>query len=277
MTRLQLVGACGSLLASLSLFAGCAVRTPEIHFDDSHQLFLESTIDDLGVAGAVSQQLPKGATVCVVSIESDKTGDSPLIAVIEDNLVSDLLGAGFTVLERDDDLVKRIIQESAEDNYQYALFPGRVEYASSSVSGYRGYLDSGLAGSAGAAVLQGSTADTVLTVSTNMTKADYVIAYRVLECGLVYRSVEKEDMKTREAQVRLHVRVHDAQTGQVVLATMVESRKEDLVDLEAAPWLSNYHYSFFGADYPNQRGVDERQKTVRGHSATSSSTGGDLR
>jgi len=247
-------------------FVGCTPQA-EIQFEDSNQLFLERTFEKIDLSNTMNELVPPGSSVCVVSMESDKTIDSPIVALVEDNLIEQLITSGYSVLERDDDLVRRIIQESSGENYQYTFFPGRIVVKGQTSSLFGNSWGYGVGGASSASLIEGAFADTVLVVPTNMSSAEYIVAYRILECGLVYRKADKPGIKKREAQVRLHVRIHDAKSGSIVLAKNFEARDEDLIDKESAKWLSNYHYTFFGADHPRYKGQEYGTRNIEGKKA----------
>lgn len=249
---------------------GCAVKAPDVNFDDSHQLFLESVIGDLDVVSLVSPVIPKNSNVCVVSMETGSTVDTPLLSLLDDSLIGQLTKEGYTVFERDDDLIRRMISEGSGEEYSYVFFPVGYTIASSSASmaSTSGYYS---VGSAGFSEIHSANRDTILTIETNMKAADFIIAYRVLECGMVYRPSNTRGLKKREVQVRLHIRAHNAATGEILLATNLESRRTDQIDAESGKWLSNYHYTFFSRDLPVQQG-NPRYKEVGGGSKKS--TGG---
>jgi hypothetical protein len=102
--------------------------------------------------------------------------------------------------------------------------------------------------------VRGIGRDSVLTVETPMTSAQYILAYRVLECGLMTRPIESTTERGREGRVRLHLRLHDARTGVILAAQNVENVITDQINIRDEGWLRNYHYRYFPTDLPLQRG-----------------------
>ncbi len=96
------------------------------------------------------------ASICVVSMETERTSDSPIVSMVEDNILNQLISAGFLVLERDDDIVRRIIQESSDETFQYTFFPGRIVVAGRTAAAYGNRWGYGVGGSVGSTVIEGA-------------------------------------------------------------------------------------------------------------------------
>ena len=208
------------LAAVLTTLSGCAVPAKMALFEDSNQLFLESTVREVDIAGPISEVVPDGSTVCVVSIETTATTDIPVLAMIEDEFVENLVSEGYTVVERDDDLLKRMASEHVgDDGYTLLGFPQPE-------------------------------------IRTGLLPAEYIASYRVLESGLIYRKGSKQDKVAREAMVRLHLRVQNSRSGEILLARTIEGNLEDEIDRSLAGNLADFHYTHYSSRYPVQRGPD---------------------
>lgn len=216
------------VLASLS---GCAPRLMRIEplFEDSNQVFLEQTVDSLGIVNSVGTVIPPGSKVCIVSMERSTTGDYPLIAMIEDKVVRLLKKARYVVLERDDDLLRRLISERGE-TYRLVWLPTDLPKE--------------------------------FVFDTLLVPAEYLVCYRVLECGIIYRKGSEEDLMRREGMLRVHVRVQDTQSGEIVLADNLTAMVKDEVDRRIAEDLSDFHYSFFPADTPLVQGASTGMRVM---------------
>jgi hypothetical protein len=207
------------LAAVLATLSGCAVPAKMALFEDSNQVFLESTVREVDIAGPISEVVPDGSTVCVVSIETAATTDIPVLAMIEDEFVKVLVSAGYTVVERDDDLLKRMASEHVGDGYTLLGFPQPE-------------------------------------IRTGLLPAEYIASYRVLESGLIYRKGSKHDKVAREAMVRLHLRVQNSGSSEILLARTIEGDLEDEIDRSLAGELADFHYTHYSSQYPVQRGPD---------------------
>jgi len=207
---------------ALLLFIGCAVTRP--NFDQSNQVFIEKTIKAIDIGKTISSILPRGTYVALVSIELDSTIDYQLVAMIEDFMIQSLVHAGFKVLERDADLVKRLIEESHGKNYSLIN------------------LDP----------FYGDSTANVKVFGTNIRSVDYIISYRILECGLVYnKSLTSTSNMRREGLTRLFIRVQK-KDGEIIYANNLDGKHKDEIPIDFVGMLSNYHYTFFPYEYPLQ-------------------------
>jgi curli biogenesis system outer membrane secretion channel CsgG len=164
-----------------------------------------------------------------------------VVATLEDQLVSSLVGAGFRVMERDPDGVMHLMRETeAGDRYSLLFRETVSDWPVTDVT-------------------VGALKDPELRVvvrPTALTAADYLITYRILELGLVYKDNRNDYREVvREGRVRLHVRVTEADTGRILFAENVDGTFEDSVRKVLVEDLESYHYSFFGHELPLQDGA----------------------
>ena len=186
------------LLALIITFViiGCAPIQPT--FEDSNQYFLEKTIDKMNLGEEIKDKIPNGSKVAFVSIEENETLDKPIIAMIEDQIVQSLVNNGFVVVQRDQDAIQKLIREK-KDNYFLTYEQSTNGMMFEKVSGEM--LKTGLN-----------------FIETQLTSADYVILYRILEAGILYREdddLKSSDIEIREGLVRLSVTIQGAQTGKL--------------------------------------------------------------
>jgi hypothetical protein len=264
------------LVAALALFAtGCSslmsttVEKPVLKptFDNSHAILIEKAIKGLDVVSAVKNYVDQKEKLVVVSIETSTTSDNPVNYVIEDNLVSNLVGANFAVLERDENLLTRMLYEQG-DRYQRVIPDAPSSQLLKGIEKYgMTYLNpNAYATKTGDNTVNlKETMDFFLKLSdfykdmlsqVKVKNADVMVSYRVLECGIM---VEKEEPKKgtateekpklgdknkavstnllkvyfkREAMARLAIRVVDAKTGEVRYAGILENRVKDSLPFE---------------------------------------------
>jgi hypothetical protein len=273
------------LAAALVLsVAGCATLTQQTvekpvvkpTFDNSHAILIEKAIKGLDVVGAVKNYVDPKEKLVVVSIETSSTGDNPVNYLIEDNLIGNLVGANYAVLERDENLLARMLYEQG-DRYQ------RVIPDAPAVQLLRGieregmsYLDPDAHATTtnAANVNIKDSMDFFLKMNdfykdmlsqVRVKNADVLVSYRVLECGIM---VEKEEPKRgaapepkakgaekktaangqlkvyfkREAMARLALRVVDAKTGEVRYAGILENRSKDSLPFEQEQGQTEYEF-----------------------------------
>jgi len=154
------------------------------------------------------------------------TTDHPVIAMVEDGLVELVLKAGYVPLERDAHLLTRLFHEQADGMYGIPVV-----------------LDS----------LVVHDPEQLLCLDTDLSAADYLVSYRVLEAGIRYRKADSMGKVKREALVRLNVRIERAPDGDILWAGEMNGEFTDVIDKELVVPLSDYHYSFFGHRLPLQK------------------------
>lgn len=236
-------------IAILLLIVGCAPIQPT--FEDSNQYFLERTIDKLNIGKEIKDKIPNGSKVAFMSIEKNETLDEPIIAMIEDQMIQSLVNSGFIVVERDEEAIQKLIREG-KDNYllTYEQSPERMMFEKVT----------------GDMVKPG-----INFVETQLSSADYVIFYRILEAGILYgKDIDAvdSDFEKREGLIRLHIRVQGAQSGDVIYAANLTGQLEDKVRKEFVFQLASFHYSFFPYEYPLQ--PKKQVKVLKEIRATSS-------
>ena len=220
-------------LCCIVVLSGCATTRRMLipTLDQSNQVFLERTVKELDIASMVKQVAPVGSTIALVSIEKPATVDLPIVAMIEDGLIEVLDKAGYKVLERDEDLLRRLVAEGSASTYQL-VYPPSVP------------------GDPDCPCPEG-----VVVHDTQLESADYVISYRVLEFGVLYREGSKRSLAKREGVLRAHIRIQDVATGEVKLAERTTAMKTDEVDMRLVQGLADFHYSYYSTDSPLQNPV----------------------
>jgi hypothetical protein len=267
-TLVLLVAALALIVSGCSSLMPTTVEKPVLKptFDNSHAILIEKAIKGLDIVNAVKNYVDMKEKLVVVSIETSTTHDYPINYVIEDNLIGNLVGANYAVLERDENLLTRMLYEQG-DRYQ------RVIPDSPSTQLLRGIESEGmlyLNPSAYATKTGDSTVNLKETMDfflklndfykdmlsqVKVKNADVMVSYRILECGIMVEKEEPKkgaapeekaklgDKKTtdtsllkvyfkREAMARLAVRVVDAKTGEVRYAGILENRSKDSLPFE---------------------------------------------
>ena len=215
---------------------GCAPTYIQPSFEDSNQYFLEKTINQLDVGKELKGIISPKYNIALLSIEDNLTLDKPIVAMIEDQIISSLIEGGYTIVERDIDVIQNIIKEGDK---KYSLIFQKASQDSSSVN-----------------IIKGSMEPGINFIETQLRSAGALISYRILEAGIVYREYpENKNSEIREAMVRLHIRVHKTWTGEIVHATNLSSSLSDTVRQEFVNQLASFHYSFFPYEYPLQEKV----------------------
>ena len=215
---------------------GCAPTYIQPSFEDSNQYFLEKTINQLDVGKELEGRISPKYNIALLSIEDNLTLDKPIVAMIEDQIISSLIEGGYTIVERDSDVIQNIIKEGYK---KYSLIFQKPSQDSGSGNIIKGSLEPG-----------------INFIETQLSAAEVLISYRILEAGIIYHEYpENKNSEIREAMVRLHIRVHKTWTGEIVHATNLSSSLSDTVRQEFVNQLASFHYSFFPYEYPLQEKV----------------------
>ena len=217
----------------LTLFAvGCA---PQIQpsFEDSNQRFIEKTISKLNIEKELEDKINTTDRIALLSIESPDFQHKPIIAMIEDQIITSLIKNGYTLVERDAEAIQKMIREG-EDKYSLTFNTPSENITYDKITGDA--LDPG-----------------ITFLETQLISADIAIFYRILEIGVKYFEYpEDKEYEKREALISLHIRIQNVQNGEIIHATNLTSKLSDLVEKELVDRLASFHYTFFPYEYPLQ-------------------------
>lgn len=108
---------------------------------------------------------------------------------------------------------------------------------------------------------------------TDLSTADKIIAYRIIESGIIYKEIKKtnqsrSDSLTRVAQTVLKFRVEDAKSGEIVSLENLENISQDKISKDVKSILESYHYKHYRFGYPATYG-NSRQLKLEGKENTS--------
>lgn len=239
------------LIGGIALFVGNCATIVQPTFEKSNQYFLEQTIDKLKIGEQLIGKIPAGSSVALVSIEVTRENDwmdKAPIAMIEDQLIKSLVENGFKVVERDEDALRNLIREGTNKNY--SLSHDQWEDAI-----YSPFYDRWPSITDTLPKLPFDVPDpTFQLYETQMKGADYLVSYRVLEAGILYKKNDNinSTKEIREGLVRLNVRAQSTKNGEIVWVGNLQGQNEDKVEKTLVPQLANFHYSYFGHKYPLQ-------------------------
>ncbi len=252
----------GFLAACLVLAAaGCASLLPtepkyypKPTFDQSHAILIDRTVDGIPLVAAVKDYVRKTEKLVVESIEQNYVGDAPINYLIDDNFISNLTEAGYRVLERDDNMMGRIIPEQS-GTYKRSLngllpAPPSVAVIDALRENGLSSLD-GLSPSDLSALYKQLKEDyaALEAQQVRLDSADVIITYRLLECGIILDIEKKKQGKInastgaedpsspkvwtynirRDALARVFLRVMDAKTGEIRMAKTLQNETTDTV------------------------------------------------
>lgn len=264
------------LLIVIPLLIGCAASKYQIKFEDSNAYLIKKSIENINIVDSLKNNIRKDDNIAIVSLERRRTDDSSINTIIEDIFLKKLLDNGYSVLERDDDLLYRLRSESDSSTYSYYLYNKEFERASSASVGsavvghpsimYPYYDVHGAAlGISGSNYYRISNFDKH-KYKTKLITADKLISYRVIESGVIYEKDESvlSDSLRRNARVILLVRTEDAKTGKILDMKYVEGLAKDRISMKYKDKLEEYHYTNYHFGYPNIYGNYPQQTITKG-------------
>lgn len=270
-------------LLAIVFFTGCAGRHPKLEelvvLERSNAYQIEESIRGLDIAGWLTDAVPSEASITLRSIENGmdlyarryltrgdtrigKASHSTLIEsgsvsrdnvdwgvrkMIEDNLLTEMSAADFSIVERDPDLLLSLFAE-CRSTYSFVdpldlliqtKYDVEEESADSTGEKERDTIKK--------AELGRELQDYL--VSTPLRSADYILSYRVLECGVLYRSKGLSNYD-RLARARLHCRLLDAKTGELLKIGVLDNEVVDEISRKEALKLRRVHYRYYDYKMP---------------------------
>ena len=103
------------------------------------------------------------------------------------------------------------------------------------------------------------------SVDSSIIPSEYLLTYRVIECGVLYSELTKEDKLKynistystsekieRSARTRLHCRLVNVNTNEIIKAGFVDNEVKDVIRRSDIEDLSSFTYSFYPHGLPLQ-------------------------
>lgn len=269
------------ILLLFILLNGCATVKKVPSFKDSNAYFLKNNLENIDMS-ELTKYLDKKDNIILVSIENEDTYDNSLISLIEDVLIKKLIDNGYNVLERDNDLLYRLMSES-ESSYTHYLRNKRRKYLNSRSLGSSSVLVGDqfyLHGASKSLLASGTNLYETENfdeskIQTILKAADKILAYRILEFGIVYEDITNKsihsDSLNRVANAILNFRVDDANSGKILSINTIENSTTDQISKEHKKLLEDFHYRHYSFGYPNIYGNPEQIEYDKSKNKSSSS------
>tara|TARA_X000000368_G_C22940232_1_gene671801 strand:- start:66 stop:998 length:933 start_codon:yes stop_codon:yes gene_type:complete len=254
------------IIISMILFlTSCSTSSSKYlkNYDNTNPIKIEESISGLNI----DKLVPKlTGTIAIRSIElnmSDRL-DVGVGYMIEDNLITQLINKGFKVLERDPDALSNIYRESftnyRKNNPQFDLIFANQNIQEKDKESVN-VVNVNLSDQIEAKLIADNTQDEL--VKTELNSSDYLLTYRVLECGIVYSALDNEVVEKRfdiedianiqrNARTRLHCRLTNTKTSEIIAAGIVENEVVDVVKKEDILDLEQISYEYYHHTLPNQ-------------------------
>lgn len=269
------------LIVTISLFMGCSTTRKSISFKESNAYFLKENIEQIDI-GQLTNYIDENDNIVLVSTEVEDTHDNTINSTIEDVLIKKLIENNYSVLERDNDLIYRLLSES-DTSYTHYLKTKRISQSNSSSLGMSDSYFSNFKFSSSASQnsMYASGANSQekenfdqMSINTNLLTADKILAYRVIENGIIYENANNIDPSipdiTRTATTLLSFRITDAKSGKIISMVDVDQSSSDQISKKDQDLLEKYHYRNYSFSYPNIYG-NPKQVVHRKDKATTPS------
>jgi len=279
---------------------GCAVTAKKatVNYDRTNPVRIEKSIAGLPIVNFIGNNVDAyNDLIVLASMETFSSDDyynwrldSGTRYLIEDNILSSLKKGGYRIGERDPDVMWHLSRESKDKynlyNFQFKGNEASKEEEAKAPEGavinnyYYGEVDNSSNISKSDAKL--SESETEETIFTDLTAADILLTYRVLECGVLYKEIEQEGLYSnteninsinRLARTRLQCRLTNAKTGEILNSGIVENEEIDTISKEDMNNLKEMHYQFYEHTLPN---IPEEAKEDQSVSAAAKAGGAIL-
>lgn len=258
------------LLFSLSILlflTGCATiphTQPPSNMSNANAI--RKSVESVDLASVLAGIVTTNDKVAIVAIDTKQTSNSAITSQVEDVLIGTLVTQGFNVLERSDYMLNKIISESGATYRMYN--PVKLE---------KKVQDSQSTSAVNASSSSSSLTDTseyfTIETPTTLQSADKLIAYRIEEIGVMYKTGAGMDLKLteyqREAKTIMTVRIENAKTGQVLASKLIEGVYIDKVEAANIDKLQGFHYSSDYFAYPATYGNPRKIMIITGAKAAS--------
>lgn len=248
-------------IAALFL-SSCAIM-PEVSYENSNASLIQKSIKNLNAVKSLEDYLSKKDKIIFIGMEDKKTRDWSIPATLEDEVIKEFVVNGYSMLERDNDLIYRMLSEEKE-NYVHinrevenstsiqegAAAVGANNYGSSYIFGYATKQKQ---------LEKNELPNFEATYNSQLSSADKIISYRVIESGIhYYNENDNPDAKIgelkREARTILEVRLIDSKTSEILNALTLDGVASDNVREIDRDALKHFGYKFYRHSLPKTHG-----------------------
>jgi len=275
------------LIISILVLTGCASDEKRIiNYMNTNPIKVEQATNGLDIASLLP---PRGeindGTIAVRTIEGDidHSLDSDVFYMIEDHIIANLVSNNYRVLERDPQAMHNLSREGSS-TYKRETVSSASEKSLLETMNLND-LTSDITSSVDCCGAPDSVWDYLIDdhksssdsegskpVGSQWNSADYILSYRVLECGVNYTPYDESAQSSsssfgssirsstlsnisgaklkRSARTKLHLRLTDAKTSEILAAGMVENEIEDIVKSSEVEALKNLGYEYYHHTLP---------------------------
>ena len=257
------------LLVVILLMTGCSTYIKD--YDNTNPVKIEEATYGLKVNDMIPSNLDGTIAVRSIELDLDDHLDMGVIYMIEDHLITNLINNKHKVLERDPEALSNLYRESSsnymKNNNKYSNSQASNSQNSESSEALNVIVnvsDKNLDSNSDE-LDKIKYLDSDKLVGTDLSAADYMLSYRVLECGVIYTQLESENKNKnfnrlkRSARTRLHCRLTNTKTSEIVSAGIIENEITDIIHRDDIMDLEQISYQYYHHTLPLQdtRGLTE--------------------
>ncbi len=258
------------LLILFALFmTSCSNDGYLLDYDNTNPVKIEESVSGLKLDEIIPSKLDGKIAVRSIELDVSDQLDMGVVYMIEDHLVTNLINNGYNVLERDPDALSNLRRESyskyrelnkgmSRENYDAQEILGLLNNNLKSDEDKTNVVNVNVSGDL--ANLKDLEEDDF--TETNLSSANYILSYRVLECGVMYSELndKKEGIGVvedfidiqRNARTRLHCRLTNTKTSEIISAGVVENEVLDIIRRDDLEDLEQMSYEYYHHTLPNQ-------------------------
>ncbi|MEW6558373.1 MAG: CsgG/HfaB family protein [Elusimicrobiota bacterium] len=219
-------------------------------------------------------------TIVDLNAESNNADDEPINSMVQDALITGLVSKGYSVVERDKELLGKIAREINGFKYNLSAslishqvtnpVPTKETITITTQDGNTKTEKIELKGE-NKILEQESTINSEIKLdiqkSGEILGVDRLLAYRILELGLRYDKGSTGKMKKRIAETQLSLRLIDTNTSKILWAGMGEGNVSDEIPRRAIKQVEKNDLELFSFTMPNlktkESNVDIKKQNIR--------------
>ena len=288
------------LILTLSLLlTGCSTFSTNnmiVDYENSNPVKVEEATEGLKITKVLPSSNEVNGTIAVRTIELTSLIqhlDTDVIYMIEDNLIANLLENNYRVVERDPQALRDLYKETSTNYKKASGWDDKNSTAlieTINLSDLSAGDSSACCGATDVvwdylvdnhrADWEGKMDDELK--ATGLDAADYILSYRVLECGVVYNDYDATNTNSesstsgglqfgqaadaitkkyeRSARTRLHLRLTNSKTSEIIAAGTIENEVTDVVNEDDIESLEKIPHIYYHHTLPLQNTLDASSK-----------------
>ena len=248
------------------LMASCSTNNYIKDYDNTNPVKIEQATTGLEVNDMIPSNLDGSIAVRSIELDLNNHLDMGVIYMIEDHLITNLIKNKYKVLERDPEALSNLYRESSSNYMKYIdqsfnfkdSEDSKDSESSEAVNVIVNVSDQNLKSDESDKLDESDKTDEL--VNTDLHAADYMLSYRVLECGVIYTALDDSESKStsnlnklkRSARTRLHCRLTNTKTSEIISAGIVENEISDIINRDDVIDLEQISYQYYHHTLPLQ-------------------------